>query len=277
LKEFSSILRQFKIPVTKTKDEAWLLLLDKLLERSSSRSIERPKYGRFIAMVSAALIGFFLVTWFFVKTDQLKISTEYGEMATVYLPDSSIVILNSGTTIWYSPKSWNKQRLIKMEGEAFFKVKHGQKFSVIAFKTITSVLGTTFNVYARDTEVNVTCLTGKVKVMSNVSGTTTLLLPGTGTKVNRIGKLYTVNASIDNAAKWIDGKFFFQQEAIGKVFDEIERQFNVNIVYEGSRQRSYTGFFTNSSLTEALDLVCIPMQLRFQRVDSTTVKIFSSN
>lgn len=277
LEMVSTAFRRLNVPATKTKEEAWQMLLEKMEERASSPVIQHHRIGKFVAMAAAAIMGLFIVTWFFLKSDERKISTGYGEMATVYLPDSSVVILNSGTTIWYSPNSWSKQRLVRMQGEAFFKVKHGRKFSVIASKTITSVLGTTFNIYARDTEVSVTCLTGKVQVKSKVSGMTTLLLPGAKAKVNRTGVLQTGKASINNEAKWVEGKFYFQQDGIGRVFDEIERQFKVKIVYGGSRLRTYTGFFTNSSLNEALNLVCIPMQLRYERVDSTTIKIFSLN
>lgn len=270
-------LQQLQIPTVKTKEEAWHALLEKLDERAYSPSIGRRSIGRSVAFAAAALIGLFLVTWFFLQNSQRKITTGYGEMATVYLPDSSVVILNSGTTIWYSPKNWDRERLVKLNGEAFFKVKHGQKFSVVAAKTVTSVLGTTFNVYARGSEVRVSCLTGKVQVTSKISGMTTLLLPGVKTKVNALGKLNTGTTSIEKEAAWVEGKFYYQQEGIGRVFDEIERQFNVTIIYNGSRIRSYTGFFTNKNLTEALDLVCIPMQLRYERIDSKTVKIFSAN
>jgi len=277
LEMVSTALRRLNVPATRTKEEAWQMLLAKMEERASSPVIQHHRIGKFVAMAAAAIIGLFIVTWFFLNSDERKISTGFSEMATVYLPDSSVVILNSGTTIWYSPKNWNKERLVKLDGEAFFKVKHGQKFSVVAAKTVTSVLGTTFNVYARGSEVRVSCLTGKVQVKSKISGMTTLLLPGVKTKVNALGMLNTGTTSIEKEAAWVEGKFYYQQEGIGRVFDEIERQFNVTIIYNGSRLRSYTGFFTNKNLTDALDLVCIPMQLRYKRIDNNTVKIFSAN
>ncbi|HUW06508.1 MAG TPA: FecR domain-containing protein [Williamwhitmania sp.] len=277
LEMVSTALRRFSVPATRTKEEAWQMLLAKMEERASTPAIQHYRIGKFVAMAAAAIIGLFIVTWFFLNGDERKISTGFGEMATVYLPDSSVVILNSGTTIWYSPKDWNKERLVKLDGEAFFKVKHGQKFSVVAAKTVTRVLGTTFNVYARGSEVRVSCLTGKVQVTSKISGMTTLLLPGVKTKVNALGKFNTGATSIEKEAAWVEGKFYYQQEGVGRVFDEIERQFNVTIIYNGSRIRSYTGFFTNKNLTDALDLVCIPMQLRYERIDNKTVKIFSAN
>ena len=195
-------------------------------------------------------------------------------MASAYLPDGSVVYLNSGTTLQYNSRTWAERREVKLEGEAFFKVKRGSTFSVITSKSITSVLGTSFNVYARGAEVRVCCITGKVLVTSTCNGESKLLLPGNVTTVEENTHVELRKANVDLEAKWVDGKFYFQQARIERVLEEMERQYNVEIVYKGGSGRMYTGFFTNKNLLEALDLVCIPMQLHYRKLNSSTIEIY---
>ena len=46
-----------------------------------------------------------------------------AEQSEVYLPDSSLVIINSGSKIRFSKDNWAKDRNVELKGEAFFKVK----------------------------------------------------------------------------------------------------------------------------------------------------------
>ena len=60
------------------------------------------------------------------------------------------------------------------------------------------------------------------------------------------------------------------------MLDEVSRQFDVTIKADGvdPTVRNYTGFFKRDHLVQALDLVCIPMELTYQiSTDSTSVII----
>jgi hypothetical protein len=50
-----------------------------------------------------------------------------------------------------------------------------------------------------------------------------------------------------------------------KVFEEIERQFGVDVIYNSSVNRNYTGYFKKNNLSEALMNVCEPMLLTYER------------
>jgi transmembrane sensor len=41
---------------------------------------------------------------------------------------------------------WSKERTLSLEGEAFFEVQKGSKFSVVTSDGIVEVLGTSFDV-----------------------------------------------------------------------------------------------------------------------------------
>ena len=61
--------------------------------------------------------------------------------------------------------------------------------------------------------------------------------------------------SLMKAASWRTGQFYFTNEQLSKVFDELGRQYNVNISTCKIDNRFYTGFFSNKSLKEALELI----------------------
>ena len=274
LEPFDS-LRFLRVPASISKEEAWLRLIDRIPSREEFHRTNLFQRLPLRYLSIAATVALIVVSYYFVAVAGWKtISTKNGEMASAYLPDSSIVYLNSGTTVKFNLRTWGNNREIKLEGEAFFKVKTGSKFSVITSNSITSVLGTSFNVYARGKEVRVSCITGKVLVKSKYSGDYTLLLPGFKTRVAENTQVELKEANLEREAKWVDGKFYFQQENLRGVFEEIERQFNVKVIYSEKEERTYTGFFTNKDLQCALDLVCIPMQLHYRMVDAKTIEIY---
>jgi len=268
-------LRFLRAPASISKEEAWHRLMDRIssMEEFPKTNLFQRLPLRYLSI--AATVALIVVSYYFVAVaGWITISTKNGEMASAYLPDSSIVYLNSGTSVKFNIRRWDNTREVKLEGEAFFKVKVGSKFSVITSNSITSVLGTSFNVYARGKEVRVSCITGKVLVTSKYSGDSKLLLPGFKTRVAENTQVELKETNVEREAKWVDGKFYFQQENLREVFEELERQYNINVVYLGEEGRTYTGFFTNKDLQGALDLVCIPMQLHYRKLDAKTIQIY---
>jgi transmembrane sensor len=71
---------------------------------------------------------------------------------------------------------------------------------------------------------------------------------------------------------WTSGEFYFNKAPLKDVFKEIERQFNVEIVYSSSENRLYTGYFNKKDLNDALRLVCIPMEVNYS-VNERTIEI----
>lgn len=268
-------LRFLRAPAAISKEEAWLRLVDRISNSEVAPQVSLIQRIPLRYFSVAATIAIIVVSYYFMAVAGWKtVSTENGQMASVYLPDSSIVYLNSGTTIRFDEDSWNDRRELKLEGEAFFKVKAGSKFSVVTSKSTTSVLGTSFNVYARGQEVRVSCITGKVLVTNRYSGDSKLLLPGYKTRVADNIQVELKKTNVEREAKWVDGKFYFQQENLQQVLEELERQYNIKIVYNSSETRTYTGFFTNKDLPGALDFICIPMQLKYRKINANTIEVY---
>jgi len=106
---------------------------------------------------------------------------------TIWLPDSSRVILNADAAISFQ-RNWlaGGKREVWLQGEAFFDVRPltaglrtANAFVVHSGKLDIDVLGTSFNVKAGSAFTNVTLNTGKIKVLCNeLPGRPLVLSPG---------------------------------------------------------------------------------------------------
>lgn len=219
--------------------------------------------------VAAVLLVLLSSAYFFYINIATTYETEIAQTKTVFLPDQSEVILNSRSKLSFNEKKWDDRRDLTLEGEAFFKVKKGQTFSVNTSSGIVKVLGTQFNVKERKNYFEVNCYHGLVSVTFN--NTTIKLPPG---KTFRV-----INGSIDrledfNAEKpsWIEKESSFDSIPLDQVLAELERQYDIKIKAEGvDTSKLFTGSFTNTNQEIALQAVTIPLQLGFRMQGKTVI------
>jgi ferric-dicitrate binding protein FerR (iron transport regulator) len=190
-----------------------------------------------------------------------------GEQKSAQLPDGSTVQLNAQSAVKFHPYWWKINRQVELEGEGFFKVKKGEKFTVISTNGSTSVMGTSFNIYARDYDYEVTCLTGKVNVVAKQSQDQIIITPNQMVKLNTNGKLDTnLNVDAKLATQWTTGKFLFTQVPLRKVLAEIGRQYNVTINNTENLNDLYTGSFSKEPNVETvLDLISATFNISYTK------------
>jgi len=98
---------------------------------------------------------------------QLSYATPYGEMRTLYLPDSSRLILNAHSSVRYTG-AWQtgQAREVWLDGEAFFDVRSvaASTFLVHTKDLTVEVLGTAFDIRGRRGKTEVVLQSGKIKV-----------------------------------------------------------------------------------------------------------------
>ncbi|WP_158267529.1 FecR family protein [Adhaeribacter arboris] len=121
--------------------------------------------------VAAAVVGLLALAIsykLFFRANKVVLTTDYGEIATFTLPDSSKITLNGNSVVEYTPWNTTQNREIILQGEAFFSVKHTQnhqKFLVnVPGKMQVEVLGTEFNVTSRRNDSRVVLKSGKVRL-----------------------------------------------------------------------------------------------------------------
>lgn len=259
---FDDIISDLRVPSGRSKEQAWQAILEKLEEKSNTRTIPLIQIALRIAasLIILIAIGGSIWIWGYGEVD---IYCPKGQHITQLLPDSSKIQINADTRISYNKVLWFASRKIYIKGEALFKVKKGKKFDVIADMATTSVLGTTFDVYARDGRVKVSCIEGRVSVKNNNSNSKVVLTAGLHTQTVKSELTKPTETIKHEDLTWPNGEFYFSNTPLIDVFKEIERQFNVDIILKNTGRRFYTGYFKNNDLNEALRLVCIPMGLSY--------------
>lgn len=193
------------------------------------------------------------------------VATDPGEDMTTELPDGSTVRLGAGSTLKYDPSEWASDRRIHLKGFAFFDVIKGSRFQVHTKNGIVTVLGTSFSVQDRPGQYEVICRTGKVRVETE-TGDTLSLIPGQKARIEAATGVLTRGQTMEGLADvpWLDGIFTFENVGLREVADEIQYQFDVEIVLDPSLEnRKYTGFFSNSQLEKALQSVFWPLNLQY--------------
>lgn len=256
--ETERMLSSLKVPATRSKEEAWEALGSVISEKVAPPKTKSYSTRWAVAASFAVLVS---IGYIFL-THTTKIVCSKGQHVEAILPDGSNVLINSDSQLSYQKYLWWNKRTVNLRGEAFFQVKKGKTFEVVTNNIVTSVLGTSFNVFARNSEVKVYCFTGKVAVKNVDTDSQAILTPGFGVATNSttLGNI----VSIGNKEKgWTTGEFYFENSPLSNVFEEIERQFNVRISAENCKERRYSGYFNSKSLNLALELVCTPMQLEY--------------
>lgn len=163
---------------------------------------------------------------------------------------------------------------MKLEGEAFFNVEPGSDFEVISQAASTMVVGTSFNIVARDKIYEVTCFTGKVKVSTGDIGSDIMLTPDQKAILGSSGALQMLDIQGEQSISWIDNELSFTSQPLERVIDEIERQFNISIELKLSNDLFYTGNFSRESDPEqVLDLVCKAFGIKFEATAKDTYLI----
>ena len=190
-------------------------------------------------------------------------SFDWGEISTIELPDKSVVKLNAGSKLIYYPDEWDKTRSLELQGEALFQVENGSTFKVLTELGKVQVLGTVFNVYAREKKFTVACQSGLVSV-TNFDGDLSREIGAGQLAVMEKNQIQVTKiANPIQIGSWQNGDFYFSRTPLSEVFGELERQFNVTIEFDTSQKTTYTGYFSNKDLDKALTNVCIPLGLEY--------------
>ncbi|WP_347838280.1 FecR domain-containing protein [uncultured Draconibacterium sp.] len=219
-----------------------------------------------IQWVAAAVIFVLVGLLGVVSTYHKTINCLPGERMTAELPDGSTVEMNAASKLVYYPLKWKLERKVNFEGEGFFNVEKGSKFTVKSKYGSTQVLGTSFNIFARDKKYRVTCLTGKVQVHTG-KDETVVLLPQNHAELEEGKLVLTKMFNTEKAVSWKQNFFFFAGRPLKEVIDEIERQYAVTIKLDPELNNRNFGsnFSKQHSVEDVLDFVCKPMSLKYTK------------
>lgn len=213
----------------------------------------------------AALVIFVLMIGYVVynHSGNTKTGKDWiAEQSVLYLPDSSVVLLNADSKIRFLATNWENQRNVELRGTAFFRVKKGSQFNVETKQGTVTVLGTEFEVKDRGDIYKVTCYSGAVRVLANEHSV--VLHPNS---VFRIIDNKKENYTIANKTEpdWLNGESSFKSVPIKYVINELERQYDVTVSAKNiDLNQLFSGSFSNENLEIALESITFPVNLDYR-------------
>lgn len=164
------------------------------------------------------------------------VSTPKGRQFRLQLPDGSKIWLNAASSVKYPTAFTGGERRVELEGEAYFEVtKNAEQPFKISLRNAAEVevLGTSFNVnaYHNESAIKTTLLDGAVKM--NAFSRTQLLKPGQQAVVKPSNEQLELvrSADLDKVMAWKNGLFNFDDASLEEVMRQLERWYDIEVVY----------------------------------------------
>lgn len=181
-----------------------------------------------------------------------------GKQLKVNFSDGSSIWLNANTTLVY-PSEFVGERKITLIGEGYFEVAkdNNKPFIIESANQKLIVKGTSFNLtaYPDGNAVKTTLLSGSVEVQTLNKSTSKILKPGEQS-ILQDEVFHISNVDQDNVSLWRKGYFDFQDYTIQDIMKELQRWYDVEIVFEGQipKKEFFGKIKRGSSLDEVLSI-----------------------
>jgi ferric-dicitrate binding protein FerR (iron transport regulator) len=213
---------------------------------------------------------------------QVQYATGYGQTQTVALPDGSEVVLNANSVLRH-PADWQPgRREVRLEGEAFFKVRkrtHDRtpaRFTVHSGSLRVEVLGTEFTVSGREDRTRVVLSEGSVRLaVPAATGTTTIMM-----KPGELVEYQEDNGAVDHRAvntevyhSWKSRRWVLEDVTLRQVADRIEETYGVSVRIADPHlaREPMTGVLPSESLDKLLRVLSATYGIRVHQQENQLI------
>ena len=183
---------------------------------------------------------------------------------SVQLADGSTVVLQPHSEIFFDKAFDSDLREVRLSGEAFFNVRRDENrpFRVYSEEVVTQVLGTSFTVkaYQGDKEVTVAVKSGKVSVKKK-DASPIILVPNQQARYNRTENTVVKEVVQDPMIILPQSDLFkmsFDEEPVATIFDVLEKNYGIDIVYNKDvlSKCTLTTAMSDEGLFERIKVIC---------------------
>jgi transmembrane sensor len=188
-----------------------------------------------------------------------EIVTHSGEVTTVMLSDGSVVRLGPDSRLRVVDRS--SAREVWLEGRAYFAVsaEASRPFRIRTTVGEAVVLGTRFDLEARNEALRVLVVEGAVKLSAGGSDVTVGAseLGRVRADVPPVRELVD-NTRLERELQWLDGFIVFENTPLAQVARELTAQYGVpiEILDDDLATSTVRGLFNNDPFDEVIDVVC---------------------
>jgi ferric-dicitrate binding protein FerR (iron transport regulator) len=260
---------KIKDELESSTEKSFDIIKEKISKENNKVKVHRLNTDLFIGIAASIILLFGL--FIFSEKNAVVIETTFGESKMITLLDGSEVVLNSKSSLEYDEKNWLQNRVLHLDGEAYFKVAKGETFKVNTANGIVEVLGTQFSVNSSKDYFYVECYEGKVSVKSARSKE----ILGPQQAVKSFSNKDLVRLKIgEQAPSWIKGESTFRSVPLRFVINALENQYQVNFLKEGiDDTKLFTGSFPHDSLDIALKTVFDTYNIKYSEKEKRNIEL----
>ncbi len=224
------------------------------------------------AGVAILLVASIVYFQFVANQDSLITYEAVDKPQLITLTDGSEIWVNKNSSLTYDANSFSQNRHVELKGEGYFEIKPNTAypFTVKAGNSITTVVGTSFNIDASDplSEVALVVVTGKVKFGPSDDSSLALELQkgDKGILDVKNGSLNRAKEDGTNFLAWKTDALVFENKLLSSVIADCEKYFNVSIKVDQQAILNcrYTGTFDSPDLDHVLTILSSTLNLSFK-------------
>lgn len=203
-----------------------------------------------------------------------------GARKTLKLSDGSTVKLNANSSLDIIAGYGDGQRLVRLDGEAFFQVKTAAKcpFYVETKDVSVQVLGTSFNVkaYSHRRKVQIAVSTGKVQISDAIETQKFLLHKGEKYDYDRTSRLFEKRNSGSDGA-WLNSDIGLERAAFLDLALSFRDVYGIALVSNDTtvlKSRYTLRLKYQRSATQAAQLICHMLNKQYRKEENGDLTIF---
>ena len=190
------------------------------------------------------------------------IMAENGQISKAILPDSTVVWLNSGSSIKYNNQFSINHRDVILSGQAYFDVTKNKNtpFIVSCDDINIKVLGTQFSAenYTDNSDINVILVEGSVELLpKNSNKSFARLNPNEMMVYNKSDKKYSINTVVTKQyTSWREGVIYIYDQPLKDVLPQLQKRYNQQIVLDKYLEDYKVTFsIRNEDFLDFLDMI----------------------
>lgn len=264
--------RQLAEGSTADENAAWERFREKVVRTQAKR---RPlaRLNRYPLRLAAAIALFLTagwLIWWAVREQQditpISLASEQHVLNDT-LSDGSLITLNKRSVLTYTPGFRGKNRMVTLEGEAFFDIaRNPQKPFIIHVADATvEVLGTSFNVRNRDRKTQVIVESGLVNV--TYFDQSVQLSAGEKVTISHQDNTIVRGRNRDQVYRYYRKEFIWNDDPLSLLIDKLNEAYDADIVIgdPALEQEKITVTFKNESLDTILNVISDTYNMTIER------------
>ena len=295
IKEDWELTAKYEPPISFNLEEEFTALQQRIQaddvvvpKHAIAKVVPMNRSRRWLSWAAAIALVIGVGTWFLSNPSnnipQLTANTDSSEKKEILLVDGTKVWLNANSKLTYPASFDMEQRVVQLEGEAFFDVNKNpsKAFIIETPSSKIKVLGTSFNVRAikKESQTEVVVQTGKVQLSSLANGQSILLVANEkGIHQHQKNTVQKLVEEDMNELAWKSQVLLFKGTPIPEVLENLERLFDVTIIANSSSLSKcrVTGRFPNPAVDALLKTICKDFNITLKQVDDKAYELRGGN